>query len=68
MFPLVTISKKRVYSLLIILFFQSLHLRLRLEPTKYSLCIYAGDSLMLTCAVTLNPNVDNNEESFVEWY
>ena len=29
--------------------------------------LYAGDSLMLTCAVTINPNVDSNERVTTSW-
>ena len=29
--------------------------------------LYAGDSLMLTCAVTLNPNVDSNKRVTTSW-
>ena len=29
--------------------------------------LYAGDSLMLTCTVTINPNVDSNERVTTSW-
>ena len=33
----------------------------------YNTPLYAGSSLTLTCTVTLDPNVDNNEDVTTSW-
>ena len=35
--------------------------------TSYTTALYAGSSLTLTCTVTLDPNVDNDETVTISW-